>query len=171
MPGLEPQQWITVYAALVATIVAAWNIWKEISERLRRRKEQQRVRLGLEFETVKNRPDNRTFLLVPLVVSNLGREPVIICSVVARGENSQFWPGEHSEPGAAYGIKDRVLPRRLEPGETVELPLFTAAAFTSDVKEIAVIDNEGREFKLSESHIRHAQAVIKAWQQRQLSTV
>lgn len=171
MTAFEPQHWIAAYAAVVATVVGGWSIWKEVADRSRRKLERQRVRLELSFQTVRNKPDNRVFLIVPLIISNLGQEAVIICSVVARGDNSQFWPGEYAEPGAAYGIRDRVLPRRLGPGETVELPLFTAAAFSDEVKEIAVIDNDGREFTLGESHIRHAQARIQAWKNTQSTAV
>jgi hypothetical protein len=150
------KDFIAIYAAIVATLVAAWNIGKEVVDRREKRRERTRLRVDLTYKRVLSHRTFTRFDVFPSQVSNLGRDKVIIQKVLARGNGLEFCPGEHEEPGAAFGSFKRALPRKLEPGETVELDLFTVALFSAAIDEIVVIDNEGNEFKVSEEALARA---------------
>ena len=151
---LDAKDWLAAYAAVLSTLVFFWSIGKEVHDRRRTRKERSRLSVYMNLVKATNRPDGNVFHLLPLHVSNLGREPVIVTSAVARGLGHEAHPGLFAEPGASYGQQERMLPKRLEAGETVELSLFTIGIFRNDVKEIVVLDTDDREYKVSAANLR-----------------
>lgn len=150
----ETKDWVAAYAAVVSTVVFLWTVGREIYDRRRTKQERSRLHVHMSVVRVKNRPDGKIFHILPLHVSNLGREPVIVTGVVARGPGNEIHPGVFAEPGAAYGGQERVLPKKLEAGETIELPLFTAAIFRNEILAIVVLDADNREYKVSTENLQ-----------------
>jgi len=146
LENLDP---IALYAAIVSTVVACKIIIRYYMEWKHRKTERSKVIVNMQHITVHNTIDGKKFELLPLLVSNLGRESVIIKEVVARGPGYSSNPGWYREPAATYGIQEQILPKELKPGESVELPLFTIDIFRNQIDEIAVIDSDEKKFKVS----------------------
>ena len=157
----EAKDFVAAYAAVLSTGVFIWTVGKEIHDRRRTRRERSRLHICMNLVKVTNKPDGKVFHLLPLHVSNLGREPVIVASAVARGPGHESHPGVFAEPGAAYGVQERVLPRKLEAGETVELALFTIGIFRTGVVEVVVIDADDREYKVSSENLHRLREQCK----------
>ena len=101
-------------------------------------------------------PKLKEMYIFPLCVTNLGREDVIIVGVEMRRKNGKFQPGSYNEPEAMLGIYgERMLPRRLHPGDTLTLEQFTIAAFHDCPTEVVVLDAEGREYKVSDEDLKN----------------
>jgi hypothetical protein len=160
--------WIALYAAVVSTIVFVWEAGKWLSGRRELKRERSNIRIYPGIRIVKrNVPHFGDMHIFPLCISNLGREPVIIQSVEMRWENCAFHPGAYNEPEAALGVPSkRMLPKKLDPGETIELEQFTLAAYRSKPAEIVAVDGEGREHRmpraLMDREFQQAQKLLKA---------
>jgi hypothetical protein len=141
---------VALYAAILSTVIAVIGAIRYYLEWRAKYKEKSKIEVNADHLIVHNQKDGRRYDLIQLLVANLGREPVIIREVVARGPNQSSHPGWFKEPAATYGIRDQILPKELKPAESIELPLFYLALFKNQVDEIAVVDSYGREFKVSE---------------------
>lgn len=115
----------------------------------RGRKEQMKIMVSAHIAIIHNQNDGGVFHLVPLLVSNIGRDSVILKEVVFYGPSHKGTAGWFREPGAAYGVREQVLPKELKSGESIELPVLSIGIFRNDVEEIAVIDSDDRKHRLS----------------------
>lgn len=141
---------VALYAAVLSTIIAVVGATRYYFKWRSKHKEQTKISVHADHLIVHNQKDGRRYDLLHLLVTNLGREPVIIREVVAKGPNHSTHPGWFKEPAATYGIRDQILPKKLQPADSVELPLFYMAIFRNQIDEIAVMDSDGREFKVSD---------------------
>jgi hypothetical protein len=66
-----------------------------------------------------------------------------------RRSGSVFMPGAYNEPEAMLGAySERKLPKRLSPGEILQLEQFTFAAFHDCPDEVVAIDAQGGEYRV-----------------------
>lgn len=141
---------VALYAAILSTVIAVVEATRYYLEWRAKYKEKTKIEVSADHLIVHNQKDDRRYDLIQLLVTNLGRESVIIQEVVARGPKQSSHPGWFKEPAAAYGIRDQILPKQLKPAESIDLPLFYLAIFRNQIDEIVVVDSDGREFKVSE---------------------
>ena len=160
---------IAVYGAVLGTIGLGWNIYKDLAERRRKTRERTKVRLSFGIPVVKRGiPNFGKVLIFPLCIMNLGSEDVIIVQVELRHKNSKFHPGAYNEPEAALGIKsERLLPRRLNPGDTLELEQFTLAAFREWPTAIVAYDSEGGEHSMLSSDLASHRHWVEKFQTKE----
>jgi hypothetical protein len=151
---------IAIYVATLSFFIAAcslgWQWWQWQSAKSETKKERSKIQpyFGpmLHMQEV---PPLGELYIFPLYISNLGREPVIIVSVEMRYANSVFTPGAFNEPQATLGIKsDQLLPKRLDPGGTLQLEQFTLLAFQEQPMAVVVLDNEGAEYMVPDNLVR-----------------
>jgi hypothetical protein len=152
---------LAIYGAAGTTVSLIWNFLDRRKKITERRKIFVRFGIPIIHRGV---PNVEEFYIFPLCIMNLGREPVIVTNVEMRRKNGKFSPGAYNEPGAMLGIYgERMLPRRLEPGDTLTLEQFTAAAFHDCPEEIVVSDADNREYKMSPQHLKQEFESIKRY--------
>jgi hypothetical protein len=149
---------ISAYAAVISTLVVGWEIWKWRDQKMFSKSERSKIQVYFGIPVITKLPDNLGKMpIFPLCISNLGREPVIIVSVEMRQENGGYFPGAYNEPYAMLGVaSERMLPRLLNPGDTLQLEQFTDAAFRETPKKVLVTDSEGREHEVPEHLLQYA---------------
>jgi hypothetical protein len=147
---LNSFDWLALYGAILSTLAIGWQFWTAWSKKREREKDRRRVQVHFGIPKDFKIPGNDAPMRVyPLCVSHTGHEPIVLSSVEVRYENGVSYPGAYPEPEAVLGIHNtRLLPKRLESGDTIELPLFTIATFQMTPLEVIVIDGEGREHKV-----------------------
>jgi hypothetical protein len=141
----ETKDYVASYAAVLSTAVFLWTVGKEIIDRRRTAAERTKLQVGLHAAACRV-PGGKVEIVLVLDVSNIGRDSAIITQAVAEATDSKHFAGAHKEPDAAYGKRDRVLPKKVEPGETVELQLFGPGVFRTQLNRIYVTDSEGRDY-------------------------
>jgi hypothetical protein len=148
--------WIACYGALVATGSLSWSVVKHFIDQSEKSKERKKIVVQFGIPIIKkNVPKIGEMYVFPLCVVNLGREDVIITSVEMRRSGSVFMPGVYNEPEAMLGVySERKLPKRLLPGETLQLEQFTFAAFQDCPDEVVAIDAQGREYKVPAADLK-----------------
>jgi hypothetical protein len=147
--------WILAIAGGITSIIQ----WR------RNRRERRKILVNAHIETIHNKTDGRIFHLIPLLISNVGREPVILKEIVFSGPGHNGSPGWFREPGAAYGLREQLLPREIKPAESVELPLLSVAIFRNEISEIAIVDSDDVKHKLPSGTLFH----IKSQSERYLT--
>ena len=130
------------------TLVLVWTVGKEVVDRRKTRRERTKVFVGMHAALARA-PDGNIGFVVVLDVSNLGRESVIITAARAEGEGSKMSAGMNKEPDAAYGVRDRLLPSKIEPGQTAELQLFGPGIFRTAWKRVYVEDADDKQYEVS----------------------
>ena len=144
----DTKDWITAYAAVLSTGVFAWTVGKEIVDRRKSKLERTKVFVSMHA-THYRVPAQGQHVVVVLDVSNLGRESVIIAGAIAEGPGSKMIAGALREPDAAYGRRDRILPKKIEPGETAELPLFGPGIFRTPITKLYVTDSDEKQYEVT----------------------
>src|SRR6266511_3390919 len=129
---------LALYGAILSTVLAIVAGGKGAHSWWAKKKERRKLWIHMSELTIHNKSDRREFHMLPISVSNLAREPVIIREIITRGPRHAAYPGVFREPGAAYRIEERVLPKRLDPGATEVFCLFYASIFRSQIDEVVV---------------------------------
>lgn len=138
--------YIAAYGAILSTITAlAGGIWVIVGWRDKKR-ERRKVSVHMQRLSVNNRQDGKVFHMLPVRVANLGREPVIVHQLIARGPGHSSHSGHYREPAAAYGINEPMFPKRLEPGGSEEFCSFSIGIFRNQIDEVVVLDSDNNEF-------------------------
>jgi hypothetical protein len=141
---------VALYAAVLSTLIAVHGAARYYFAWRTKRKERTKIAVQADHLIVHSPRDGQRYDLLQLLVTNLGREPVMIQEVVARGPNHATHPGWFKQPAATYRIREQILPKELQPAESVELPLFYMAIFRNQIDAIAVVDADGKEFNVSD---------------------
>lgn len=108
-----------------------------------------------------------------VLLANLGSERVSIKSleyegVGENGLSTRGGMGWYEQPEEAYGIRKRLLPVVLEPGQTADLPMIYISVITrvKDVK-IWLTDFEDRRFYIEQPDIDHVRRDIEKYLEKQ----
>jgi hypothetical protein len=113
-PAFAVTTFLAIWGALLSTVLAAWNIYKDIRDRGNIRVE---AYLTQWEEKDEETGKSATEYEVEITLTNIGRRPVIVTSVGARESRGLKSKG-FSE---IYFDVRRILPKRLDAGEFVSL--------------------------------------------------
>ena len=95
--------------------------------------------------------------IFPLLIDNRGRVPIVISNVQVHypGDPERIYtPGPYNALDEAVGdATERLLPKRLDPGESHELGTMIHTAFVMRPSKIVVLDVEGHEFVVPDVEI------------------
>ena len=160
---MSDEIWMPTYAELVATVALAvamaslgWQGWQWWSSKKEAKREQSKIQPS--FGQTIHMPDVPRLgemYIFPLHISNLGRKFAIIANVEMRYRNHVFDPGAFNEPEATLGREtEQLLPKRLDPGDTLQLKQFTLLAFQEKPMAVVVLDNEGHEYMVPDHDVQ-----------------
>jgi hypothetical protein len=149
--SFSTSDWIGLYGAILASILALVQVGQWIHQSSMVQKERTRVVANMHYLKIRNERDDKIFHMAPVLVSNYGRDTVILKEVAAKGKGWKEGGGWYQEPEIAYGKAIQILPRELKPGESVQLVLFYLAVFRQHkVYEVVVTDTDGHEYRVSD---------------------
>ena len=142
--------WIGIYGAFLATVLLILGVIRGCRERQIIQHERSKIVVNMHHLTLNIRDKNNTYHMTPILVTNLGRESVIIKQAIARGDGWSSHSGWYKEPDAAYGYQRQILPKELKLGESVEIHSFYLIMFYQhEVEQVAVIDADENEYYVS----------------------
>lgn len=148
---LKVADWIGLYGAILASILAVIQVGQWIHQSNTTQKERTRVVVNMHYLKIHNERNDKVYHMAPVLVSNFGRDTVILKEVVAKGKGWKEGGGWYQEPEIAYGKAIQILPRELKPGESVQLILLYLAVFQQHkVHEVIVTDTDGHEYRVSD---------------------
>ena len=160
---MSDEIWMPTYAELVATVALVvamaslgWQGWQWWSAKSEAKKERSSIQPYFgETIHVQDVPRLGEMYIFPLHISNFGREFAIIANVEMRYRNHVFDPGAFNEPEATLGREtEQRLPKRLDPGDTLQLKQFTLLAFQEEPMAVVVLDNEGHEYMVPDHNVQ-----------------
>ncbi len=158
--------WIGLYGALLSTAIAVVATWRHFHRAQKIEREKAKVQFTLYLLNKLDRNTKKAFPIVVVMVANLGTERVSFkrmhySGIANPGGKCTGTPGWYEEPEAAYGIMKRLLPVVLESGQTVDLPLLSAAVFKNiDNLEIWMEDFDDKKFYISGKEVADMQRKV-----------
>jgi hypothetical protein len=152
---------LAVWGAVLSTILAMWNIYKDLRDRGNIRVQ---AYLSEGTETDEETGDSVFRCQVEIILTNIGRRPVIVTSIgVRRNSRRREKPRGLSE---AYFVS-RDIPKRLDPGEFVSIEqdqLFFLEG-SAEYDHLFAMDSLGRYYFLPKAEMdlmRHRYRVAEA---------
>lgn len=133
--------WIALYGAVLSSVIGIIACFRFLAKKLRTRRERGKFQTDLYFLRKVDRVTQKVHPIVVVLLANLGTERVSIKSLEYEGiaENGTKTRGEmgwYEQPEELYGIRNRLLPRILESGQTADLPMVEIGVMsrTRDLK-------------------------------------
>lgn len=135
---MESTAWVSLYAAVVATATAGWNMFVSIRDRAR-------LKIVLSMARFPESPERDRELL--LTVTNVGRRPITVIA----------WGGEYTQQMAdgrsEFYMRPRQMPRELREGERLSELVDPRHVHEWPVRCLWVVDSSNRKWKLSRRHL------------------
>jgi hypothetical protein len=166
-PTWDLADWIGVIGALLAAASLAWQWYQWKISRDEREKERSSVSVSLErrihYQECAHLDED--LYILSLLVQNHGREAVVISNVEVHypGNPPQIAPRTVTvAPHNALDLNlhmenpERILPKRLDPGDWIELRNLTHGLFIERPNKVVVLSGDDREFELSVAEIESA---------------
>jgi hypothetical protein len=170
---LGPSDWIGIYGAVLSTLVAVVGGGHYLLGWHKRQRQLRKFQTDLYFLRKIDRATKKVEPIVAVLLANLGSERVSIKSleyegIAENGITTKGAMGWYEQPEEAYGIRKRLLPLVLEPGQTADLPMIYISVFTrvKDVK-IWLTDFDDRQFYIEQRDIDNVRREIEKFLEKQ----
>ena len=133
--NISAGDWIALYGAALSSVIALVACWRFIAQKLRWRRERSKFKTDLYFLRKIDRSTQKVHPIVVVLLANLGTERISVKSLEYEGisENGLETQGGtdwYEQPEELYGIRNRLLPRVLDSGETADLPMIQIGVLT-----------------------------------------
>lgn len=127
--------WIAFYAAVLSTIIGLVAAVRYIHGRLRANKERGKFQTDLYFLKKTDRTTKQVFPIVVVLAANLGSGRISLKSleydgVVGTAGKTSGMLGWYEQPEELFGIRNRLLPKVLESGQTADFPMIEIGVIT-----------------------------------------
>jgi hypothetical protein len=127
--------WIALYGAVLSSLIVFVATWRFVAQKLRTRRERRKFQTDLYFLRKVDRASQKVHPIVVVLLANLGTERVAVKSLEYDGlaENGLKTTGAmgwYEQPEELFGIRNRMLPRILESGQTADLPMVEIGVLT-----------------------------------------
>ena len=159
---LSTENWISIYAAVLSTIIALVAVIRQIRKWWRTRRERDKFQTDLYFLTKVDRTTREKHPIIVVLAANLGDERIALKSLEYQGISktnglmTSGMCGWYEQPEELFGIRNRLLPRVLASGETADFPMLEIGVLI-DVQELKVwlTDFNDRRYYLADLDIEN----------------
>lgn len=166
---LAASDWIALYGAVLSTVVAVIGGGHYLWNRHKKKRELRKFQTDLYFLRKIDRTTGKVEPIVAVLLANLGSSRISIKSLNYEGiaENDLATRGSmgwYEQPEEAYGIRKRLLPCVLEPGQTADLPMIYIGVITK-VKNLKIwlTDFDERRFYIEQRDIEKVRHDIEKY--------
>ena len=134
--------WIALYGAMLSSLIAIIASWRFVAQKLRARRERLKFQTDLYFLRKIDRSSQKVHPIVVVLLANLGTERIALKSIeyegiAETGLQTKGGFGWYEQPEERYGIRNRLLPRVLESGQTADLPMVHIGVI-SQVRDLKI---------------------------------
>lgn len=168
---ISPTEWIaiyiTIYGALLSTIIALIATIRFISHKISAWKERAKFQTDLYLLRKVDRSTKEVHPIVVVLLANLGAERIALKSlgyqgIAENGLETTGCMGWYEQPEELFGIRNRLLPIVLESGKTADLPMVQIGVLTR-VKNLKIwlTDFDGHRHYLAENDINKVRSDVE----------
>lgn len=166
---LAASDWIGLYGAVLSTAIALVGGGHYLWGWCKKKRELRKFQTDLYFLRKVDRTTKKVEPIVVVLLANLGSARISIKSLEYEGTSENGLAtrgvmGWYEQPEEAYGIRKRLLPCVLEPGQTADLPMIYISVITKikDVK-IWLSDFDDRRYYIEQRDIEHVRREIEKY--------
>ncbi len=161
--------WIALYGAVLSSVIAIIAAWRGIAAKIKSHRERQKFQTDLYFLRKIDRASQKVHPIIVVLLANLGTERISLKSleyegIAENGLHTQGSMGWYEQPEESYGIRNRLLPKILESGETADLPMIEIGVMTRirDLK-IWLTDFNDKRYYLADKDITKAKNKVEQY--------
>lgn len=169
LSNVSTGDWIALYGAALSSVIAIVATWRYIVAKIKSHRERQKFQTDLYFLRKIDRASQKVHPIVVVLLANLGTERISLKSLEYEGVTESGLPtqgsmGWYEQPEELYGIRNRLLPKILESGETADLPMIEIGVITRiNNLRIWLTDFNDRRYYLADKDIAEAKRKVEEY--------